>query len=129
MRTTIVLRVGLTAEGLRLRAPQHCAKKAFEAVLVGRRAESAVAVDDLHRDAGDLACVYRSKWRTASEQCVDDAVVFFGLAGARGVDEPAAESDAFGRVLEHLCLRRSEGHKIALSPSPSDVRIATQRSD
>src|SRR5438477_5289770 len=81
---------------------ENRAEEAFEAVLIRRRPQSPTAVDDGCGNAGDCPGIDRGEGCRLREERIGDVVVFFGLARARRIDQPAACAHAGGGVAKHL---------------------------
>lgn len=107
------------------RTVERGSEEGFEAVREGQRSQQSAVVENRRKFRAALPSKVEELERGLSrEKSLDDHLVFFRLAGARRINEPAAWPDDARRTLEQGELAFGEGSEIALVPPPFDVRIA-----
>src|SRR5205814_6943645 len=89
-------------------ADEDGAEEALEPMSIGRRPQSAPLVDDVSRNTCDRSRIDRDERGRLRHESVRNSVVFFRLAGAGRVNQPASLADARSGVPKHFGLRRSE---------------------
>ena len=69
------------------------------------------------------------KLAVGGEKLFDDMLIFFGLAGACGVDQSAARAHPTGGPIEHRELHPRQPVEIGLGAAPADLGVSPDRAE
>src|SRR5262245_7171814 len=97
---------------------------------VGARAQVAAIVDELARQLRmRVVRVERCKIGSIGEKFRDHVLVFLRLARTRRIDQTPSRANDFRSVPQHLYLRCGESGQILFMTPPSNIGIASERSE